>query len=172
MDERVRVLVVVLGAAALFLGGDARHAAAADPPAMPAFKVTSPAGATIASADLSAFDRWLLVYVTPGSRASESLVESLREWKTDDLIERTVILVGGEREQAVAMMKTLLIGDLVAVRWYTDKDRGAWKALALKGVPTLIGVQDARKHWSISGSLNNGTQLESVVRDWVEIRRR
>jgi hypothetical protein len=163
----LRKAAFLLSAACVFAGG-VRGAGAGAPRALPAFKVTSSAGAEVSSSDLSARDRWLLVYVAPGSRTCDALLNALRDWKTPALIDRTVILVGAERSDAAGLMNRSLSGDMAAIRWYADAAGNASKALGLKGVPVIVGVLNGKIEWTVNGVMNDAAQLQSIVRNWVE----
>ena len=134
---------------------------------LPAFTVTSPAGAAVASAALSGQERWVLIYVSPDCRSCDRLLASLRDWQSPQLTSRTVVIVRGSSAPAAAYVAERL-PSAVAVSWYVDERSEAWQALSLKGTPVLIGVERGEIDWTISGVLNDPKALESVVRKWVE----
>jgi hypothetical protein len=135
---------------------------------LPAFTVTSPSGAAVASTALSAQPRWVLIYVSPGCRSCDRLLQSLKEWQSPQLTSRTVVIVRGPSLEAAAYIAERMPPESAATAWYADEGSEAWQALSLKGTPVLIGVERGEINWTIGGVLNDPKALESVVRKWVE----
>ena len=135
---------------------------------LPAFTVTSPAGAAVASAALSGQERWVLIYVSPDCRSCNRLLASLKEWQSPQLTSRTVVIVRGPSAAAAAYVTEQLPAEVAAIARYADEGDAAWQALSLKGTPVLIGVERGEIDWTIGGVLNDPKALESVVRKWVE----
>ena len=134
---------------------------------MPVFRVVGANGASVSSAELGARDRWLLVYVAPGCRSCDRLLGALERWQSTQLLERTVIVVGGPADAAQQYIDTTLPAPIRSIAWYADAGGEAWQALRLNGTPVLVGVDKSTITWAISGVLNDPTALESVVRTWV-----
>jgi len=136
--------------------------------ALPAFEVQAPSGQAVASSALAPQEKWLLIYVSSGCRACETLVRALPKWQSAALLGRTVLVVGGAPEAAAAWVQRLVTPELPTMLWYGDASREAEQALALSGAPVLIGVQKGEVEWQLSGVLNSPAALESVIRSWVE----
>lgn len=135
---------------------------------LPAFSVTSAAGIAVGSATLSGQPRWVLIYVSPGCRSCDRLLQSLKEWHSPQLTSRTVVIVRGASLDAAAYIAERMPPESAATAWYADEGSEAWQALSLKGTPVLIGVDRGEINWTIGGVLNDPGALESVVRKWVE----
>jgi hypothetical protein len=140
----------------------------AEPESLPSFRVTSPRSTSVESSALLTRDRWLLVYVAPQCVPCGTLLASLKGWKTPALMDRTVLLVGAEPAAAQAALAEALPRELAGLPWYADADAQAWTALRLTGVPVLLGVQNGKIAWRLSGILKDAKSLESIVRTWVE----
>jgi hypothetical protein len=134
---------------------------------LPAFTVTTPTRAPAPGQQLSAEQRWLLLYVTPGCRSCDQLMASLKEWHTPQLAARMVIVVRANPADAAAYVSSSLPSEASDVRWYIDAASSAWQALALTGAPVLVGVESGQIKWTISGVLNDPIALEPVVRNWI-----
>jgi hypothetical protein len=128
----------------------------------------TPGGAAAPGQQLSAQQRWLLLYVTPGCRSCDQLMASLKEWHTPQLAARTVIVVRANPADAAEYVASHLPSEASDVPWYIDATSSAWQALALTGAPVLVGVESGQIKWTISGVLNDPLALEPVVRSWVE----
>jgi len=135
---------------------------------LPNFNVTSAAGAPHASAALSAQPRWVIIYVTPGCRSCDRLLQALKDWQSPQLTTRAVVIVRGPSAGAAAYMAERMPSEASGIAWYADNNNEAWQALDLKGAPVLVGVEGGEIKWTISGVLNEPKSLESVVRTWVE----
>src|SRR5438309_5730870 len=86
----------------------AMSAAAVERKPMPAFHVIAASGTEVASDRLSTSERWLLIYVTPGSVACERLLRALDGWSPLRLSARAVVVVGGSRASIEANVRPLL----------------------------------------------------------------
>ena len=135
--------------------------------ALPAFTVTTPGGEAAPGRQLSAEQRWLLLYVTPGCRSCDQLLASLKEWHTPQLAARTVIVVRANPAEAAAYVASHVPSEASDIAWYIDAASSAWQALALTGAPVLVGVESGQIKWTISGVLNDPAALEPVVRSWI-----
>lgn len=135
---------------------------------LPPFSVVAADGTAHGSAALSAEPRWVLIYVTPGCRSCDRLLQALKDWQSPQLLARTVAIVRGPAPAAAAYVAERMPPEAAAVAWYADSADQAWHALDLKGAPVLVGVERGEIKWTISGVLNEPKSLESVVRTWVE----
>lgn len=148
--------------------GSVSPAAAREQRPLPAFSVTAADGTSRASAALSAEPRWILVYVAPGSRSCDRLLQSLKDWQSPQLTARTIVVVRAAQAAAAGYIAERLPAEVAGVAWYADQAGAAAQALELTGAPVIVGVERGEIKWSISGVLNDPTSLESVVRTWVE----
>jgi hypothetical protein len=135
---------------------------------LPAFSVVAAGGETRASGALSAEPRWVLMYVTPGCRSCDRLLQALKDWQSPQLLARTVVIVRGPSAAAAAYIGERLPQEAAGVAWYADQAGEGAQALDLKGAPVLLGVERGEIKWTISGVLNDPKALESAVRTWVE----
>jgi hypothetical protein len=128
---------------------------------LPSFAVASAAGTPISSAQLSTTERWLLVYVEPGSVAGERLVRSLDEWAAADGA-RVVVISAGD----VWLDKRAVATNASPLSFYTDTDGNVSRSLGLVSVPALAGVANGVVDWIVQGVLNDPHMVEPVVRSW------
>lgn len=135
---------------------------------LPAFQVLSLDGTTVDSAQLSAVERWLLIYVTPECSPCDRLLQALKAWRTPQLVERIVLIVGADAVPARAWVQDQLPAEISGVAWFADERGEAVQALRLQGAPVLLGIRQGRIEWEISGVLNDPNALASVVQTWVE----
>jgi hypothetical protein len=134
---------------------------------LPAFTVTAPDGQTLRGEAMAPADRWLIVYVAPDCQPCASLLKSLADWSSPDLLGRTVLVFAGSRDAASAAAGAL--PDAIAgLRWFVDDAGHAAGALQLQHAPALLGVREGRLEWKLGGVLNSPGVLQSVVRTWVE----
>lgn len=139
-------------------------ARAVEPQALPAFEVVSPAGAAVASAELSREAHWLLVYVSAaGCGSCDRLIASLEQWRPTLPQSRVVIVIRGSRDAAHAFATQHAIPD---VAWYADADESGVRALGLQHVPALVAVERGRVAWVVTGVLNDPAAVEPMVRSW------
>jgi hypothetical protein len=162
---RMRMIVVV-GVALGLVGISPLRARAAPQRPLPPFTVVRIAGA-VASANLPVPDQWLLMYVATDCRSCDLLLAALKDWQSPRLLERTVIIVGGDLVGAQAYVGRTVPPEVASIPWFADPQSQAWNALNLKGTPMLIGVRQGQIQWAISGVLNDPNALASVVKTWV-----
>jgi hypothetical protein len=160
MRLRSAVLAAMLGMGAALTAFEERP--------LPPFTVTSAAGAPVASSALSGESRWVMLYVTPDCRSCTRVLRALKDWQSERLIARTVVVVRGRADQAAPYIAQQLPPEVAAIRWHADEEGQAWRALELKGTPVLMGIDNGKIKWTLAGVLNDPKALESVVRTWVE----
>ena len=163
---RTSIVWCLVTLAAIAIAVAPMHASQQRP--LPAFEVVAPDGAVVSGQQLSAEQRWLVLYVTPGCRSCDQILGSLKEWHTSQLASRLVIVVRASSEQTAEYIGSRLPAEASDVRWYADVNGGAWQALAISGTPVLLGVDAGEIKWVIGGVLNDPKALEPVVRSWVE----
>jgi hypothetical protein len=134
---------------------------------LPAFRVYGADGQAVFSAQLPVPDQWLLIFVAPGCRSCDLLLASLKSWESPQLLQHTIIIVGGPTASAQSYIQRVLPPEVSAIPWYADAGGEAWAALGLTGTPVLVGVNKHMIQWAISGVLNDPAALESVVKTWV-----
>ncbi len=133
---------------------------------VPAFALTMLDGTTVDGAATLATGTTLVVYVAPGSGPSDRLVRALKDWDSDALRTRTLVIVGTDADAARQWVSGA--GDaLLPARYAVDSRGDVRRALKLTGAPHLLGIADGRIEWAISGVLNDPRMLESVIRTWV-----
>jgi len=157
----------LLAAGGLLVALAATRVAAIEQRPLPVFHVTTADGSLVSSAQFNPSGQWLLIYVAPGSPSCDRLLVALKGWVSPNLLERTVIVVGGSTDGAQAYLAKALPPEVGAIAWYADPQDEAWAALRLTGAPVLVGVKEKTIQWSISGVLNDPKVLESAVRTWV-----
>ena len=154
----IAALVVAMVSVA---AGDAR---ALDQNPMPAFELVSPAGAVVASGDLSTEAHWLLVYVAAtGCGSCDRLMSALEQWRPTLPQRRVVIVVRGSREAVQAYATQHAVADGA---WYADSGESGARALGLQHVPALVAVERGRIAWLVTGVLNDPAAVEPIVRSW------
>jgi len=157
----IGTLTLVVG----LLGAGAR--AAEDGP-LPAFRVLGPDGAPIASRQLTAESRWVMLYIAPGCAPCDDLLRATGTWQLQPRPGRIVVLIRGTVTDAAAYVEKNPARKVATVTWFADAGDEAWQALELTGTPVLIGVQDGEMKWTIAGVLNDPKMVDSVVRTWLE----
>ena len=135
---------------------------------LPTFTVTSPAGDTVSSQQLSTSSQWLLVYLDPVTASNRKLLGLLKAWQTPQLIARVVLVIDGKPADGKAWLEKELGDQPPPLAWFADADGSAAKALAVSGTPTLFGVRDGQVEWKLAGVLNRPESLESIVRTWTD----
>jgi hypothetical protein len=161
------------------LAGAAAIGWAAPPAQLPAFELTSLEGETVPAAaltrdtstctapaageDCPERGRWLLVYVSPYSGASGPLLQALEGTSAGER-PSVRIVVGAEPAAAKAMAKSFA-GRLDAA-WYADPSGGARRALALTGVPVVLGLNGEHVQWRLSGGVPDRRTLRSILVSW------
>ena len=133
---------------------------------LPAFAMVMLDGAPTNSIAAAGGGTHLIVYVSPGSAPSDRLVRALKQWDSEALRARTLVIIGNNRADAQQWIDAAG-ADALAVRYAVDEGGEARRALKLTGAPHLLGIADGRIEWAISGVLNDPRMLESVVRTWV-----
>lgn len=139
---------------------------AAEKRALPAFALTTFDDVTTDSTTSLGTGTHLLVYVAPGSAPSERLLAAFRQWDSDALRARVLVVFGGSKDDATRWM-TAAGAQLQPLRYAVDASGDVRRALNLTGAPHMIGIADGRIEWALSGVLNDPQMMESVVRTWI-----
>lgn len=139
-----------------------------DSPPLPSFQVTNLDGQPVQSAQLSAKNQWLLVYVQPNCRPCAELFKAFQKKEAQpDLSDKVIVVVGGGTvEQAKALaQRTPWIPQ---ASWYADPTKAAAPALKVKGAPVVFGVRQGNIEWDLSGVLADEKSLKSILDTWGE----
>jgi len=158
----MRVAVCALVVAMLGVSSGSVRAAGQD--ALPAFTVVSPAGAVVASSEISTEAHWLLIYVSTECGSCDRLLSSLEQWRPTLPQGRIVVVIRGPREGAQDYAARH--ADAAGLPWYTDADQHASRALGLQHEPALVAVENGRIAWVVTGVLNDPSAVEPVIRNW------
>jgi hypothetical protein len=132
---------------------------------LPAFSVLAPGGGAVASPQLSPAPQWVLLYVTPGQRPCDDLLETLAGWQLPPA--RIVVIARASLTDARTYVERASPAVPAPVTWYADANDAAWQALQVRSTPMLMGVRDGALQWTISGVLNDPSMVEPVIRSWV-----
>lgn len=143
--------------------------AAADRRPLPAFSVVTPAGAPVASSQVSGTGRWLLIYVKPHCVPCDRLLTALDTWGVLQQAgaARVVVVVADSPESLEARVRPLMPTSGQAVQLYADAAGQAAAALGVTRAPVLVGVEDGLVDWTVAGVLNDPKTVETVVRQWL-----
>lgn len=150
----------------LMLAGPPAGVTAAERQPVPAFALTLVDGTPTTSIGEVGGGVRLIVYLSPGSAPSDQLARLLKQWDSPDLRARTLVVLG--RDLASAREWIAAAGtDLQPLRFAVDVGGEGFRALRLTGAPHVVGIDDARVAWVVSGVLRAPGTLESVVKTWV-----
>lgn len=155
----------VAAAACVALGLVAGVAAVERRP-LPPFALTLVDGTPTTSEAEAAAGVRLIVYLSPGSPASDQLARSLKQWDSPALRARTLVVLGRDLADARDWIRAAG-DDLQPLRFAVDVGGEGFRALKLTGAPHLVGVEGAQVAWIVSGVLKAPGMLESVVKTWV-----
>jgi hypothetical protein len=156
------------GLAALsILAGLVAGLAAAERRPVPAFPLTLVDGSPTTSIGEVGNGVRLIVYLSPGSPASDQLARSLKQWDSPALRARTLVVLGRDMGNAREWIKAAGV-DLQPLRFAVDVGGEGFRALKLTGAPHLVGVEGSQVAWIVSGVLKTPGTLESAVKTWVE----
>jgi hypothetical protein len=141
--------------------------AAQQHPPLPAFTAVAASGVAVTSDRLNAADRWVLVYVVPGTVVCDRLLRAVDEWTVSDG-SRVVVVAAGPAAVLTESIRPLLTGSS-SIALYADPDGSAAGALGVTTGAALVGVADGALHWMVQGVLNDPRMVESVVRSWLRV---
>jgi hypothetical protein len=160
-DRFIRTLgATILVTAVALTGVDAQQA-------LPEFTAVSAAGATVSSGRLNAAERWLLIYLVPGTVVADRLLLALDEWAVADG-SRVVVVAAGPATVIDAKVRPLLT-NAPSAAVYADPDGSAARALGVGQGPALVGVANQTVDWMVQGVLNDPRLVEPVVRNWLRV---
>jgi hypothetical protein len=144
------------------LAAAASLASAAPPAPLPSFELTSLEGNVVAAEEAAPAGRWLLVYVSPHSGAARQLLRTLEGGPAP--APSLLVVVGSAPADAKALAAAFE-GRLTAA-WYADPGGAARRALGLRGVPVVLGLDDRAIRWTLSGGLSDPRTLRSILVSW------
>lgn len=151
---------LLLSCLALLAAAGAR---ASSPTPLPAFELASLEGDTVPSAAVVREGRWLLVYVSPNSGASRSVLQALEG--TAPGSGPTLLIVVGAQPAEAQSLAAALEGHLQAT-WLADPAGSARRALGLGGVPAVLGLNNGSIQWTLSGGVAERRTLRSILVSW------
>jgi hypothetical protein len=134
---------------------------------LPTFTTVSSSGATVTSDRLSAAERWLLIYVMPGTVVSDRLLRALEGWSVADG-SRVVVIAAGAASVIDATVRPVL-ANASSAAIYADPDGSAAQALGITWGPALLGVSNGTVDWMVQGVLNDPHMVEPVVKNWLRV---
>jgi hypothetical protein len=143
----------------------ARLAAIEERP-LPAFSVQDGNGQNFSSSQLTAVPQYVLVYVAPGCRPCDRVLDLLKDRQRPEIAQRVVVVVRSDAGTASTYIGRQL-ADVTSATWYADAQGEAYRSLKLTGWPALVGVRQGRIMWSVSGVLNDASTVGSIVQSWV-----
>ena len=143
----------------------ARLAAIEERP-LPVFSVQDGNGQAASSSQLTAVPQYVLVYVAPGCRPCDRVLDLLKDRQRPEVAQRVVVVVRSDARTASTYIDRQL-ADVTGATWYADAEGEAYRSLKLTGWPALVGVRQGRIMWSVSGVLNDASTVGSIVQSWV-----
>jgi len=58
--------------------------------------------------------------------------------------------------------------DLAAASWYADPTRNAFAQMKLRGVPTVVGVNQQTMKWSVNGVIPDPGTFKAILNSWIQ----
>ncbi len=160
MSASKRLLLPLLAALSLVKTVDARK-----PAPLPAFSLTAADGKTVSSNQIHLPKHWLLIYVHQNSNYSVAVLNSLKGEKPDNLGQKMIVVVGGASAKDIQGMAKKY-PHMALVTWYADPTRDAFRAMGLRGSPTVLGIEQDTVKWALVGTLPNREHLKSILKTW------
>jgi hypothetical protein len=155
----------LLGFLMLFALISAAPAWGATPGPLPAFHLSALDGHAVQSSDLPSKGKWLILYVSPRSRATDRVLSLLNPGRNPNLTGKVVIIVAGSVDESRRLQSAYPNS---SISWFADDGHAAAAALKLNGLPVLLGIKDSSVHWVLNGALQNGAIFGSVVNSWIK----
>jgi hypothetical protein len=165
-SRRATTPACVLAFAALVTTFGGRAIGAREPKPLPEFTVIDMESRAVSSADLVAADNWVLIYLQPACAPCATLLQMIDPDQQPDVTARTVIVVGGLDERAVATAAAAF-PRLARARWFADPGKSLAAALPAPAAPVLLGLRRDRIVWSVAGIVPNATAVKSAVFTWI-----
>jgi hypothetical protein len=137
----------------------------AQPGPLPAFHLSALDGHAVQSSELPSKGKWLILYVSPHSPATDRVLSMLNPGRNPTLTGKVAIIVAGSVEESRRLQSAYPSS---SVSWFADEDHNAASALKLNGLPVLLGIKDSSVHWILNGALQNGAVFGSVVNSWIK----
>ena len=138
--------------------------AQSDDRTLPAFTVSDGAGRDLSSAELAAGGRSVLVFVKPSCRPCEQLLGAMARVAEAGGAPRLVVIVESPTDTAAGYARALP-QPLANVPWFADASGEGWRALNVKGLPVVLGVDGSEVAWTHIG-VPQRSLLESLMRGW------
>jgi len=134
---------------------------------LPRFPLFTGVGLPITSDRLPHKGPWLLVYVEPYCRKCASILQELRKEEAGPhLNDQVVVIVGHTQPRDLRPFKRQY-PRIADSQWFADPRGQALKALQLKAVPAVFGVDERdQMEWVLVGALANTNNLDSILKTW------
>jgi hypothetical protein len=139
---------------------------AMEPAPLPALQLTGLDGQPITTGNLPKQGNWLLIYVTPKSHFCDEMLKLMKKDQYPTLVTDAVFVVGGSVDDAKSMQAKY--PDLAAATWYADPNRVAINLLKLRGVPTVIGINQQTMKWMVNGVIPDPDNFKAILNSWIE----
>lgn len=134
---------------------------------LPDFEVVALDGTTISSAELAPVGPWFVIYVIPGCRTCETLLDALARWNDPGVVAAALVVAGDAPEIVDAWLQERPVEGLEGLRVVADPGGSARRALHVKGLPTVVGIDRGTVRWALAGVLDDPKMVENVMRQWV-----
>ncbi len=154
--------------AAIFVATLAMTGTVLSAQSLPAFRLVTPDGGSVASDVLPTTGQWLLVYVVPGSAPSDRLIQSLGESWSAETASRIVIIVGADVAKAKTYLTDKGTEAMAGATWYADPQSEAWRALGFQGTLGVAGIVGSAIDWKIDGVIDDPSVVAPVTRSWLQ----
>jgi hypothetical protein len=162
--------VLGIGLGCLGRGPSRAEAATATGPTtarpLPTFTVIDATGAETSSTTLFGGAQSLVLYLSPAEDASASLLRVLESMPPAAITPRIVVIVGRSSAASMTALRDRHPA-LSGARWCADAGDSAWRALELRGMPVVLGVQAGEERWRVLGMLPNAESMKSLLQMWV-----
>jgi hypothetical protein len=135
------------------------------------FVVETIDGRPIKAFELSSEDQWILVYVTPNCPNCQALLTQLNSTATPRLIQRTVIIVGDNLDEAKTLARSY---PALSMPWYADTSKEARNHLKIGDPPMIVGAKKTgfpglvREDWRYSGIPSGSAAALESIKKWVD----
>jgi len=134
------------------------------PAPSPDFTITTPDGKTIKSDQLKLPNQWLLVYVEPNSRFSNSVLNDLKDQQQATANQKMIVIVGAQPADAKATLDRF--PHMKSVNWYADPKHDALSKMQIAGIPCVLGMKDNVVEWRFTGTHPKPGHLHSILKTW------
>jgi hypothetical protein len=157
--------VVTLGLGVLAMATAAAHAGQRRP--VPDIQLLGRDGRNVSLAAGLPTGPSIVIFVAPGSKPSERLLEAMAVWRPAVDLTRLVFVVDGRSPDAGQWLARYFPASGEGVPLVlVDADGKGRTALAIAGAPALLGITAGEIRWDLVGVLNDPSALEPMIRNW------